>query len=149
MSTTTSKAVLNFNNNQYDLASAINQAASGPNITINSDELDLVSKEAQAIQVIQPSNGPDIKSNTVVLYKYNGKYLVLVGRDYIETLLPLSKTIKGHLISTPALKRTRIPTAAELARSEAAEEEQAQASRFRGFDSFRQQGRPNYASRRG
>lgn len=123
-----SKTLLTFNGHQYYFDIITTQAGAGPKIAVKLDELDLETE-------ITISPEPDeAELRNVVFFKYNGKFVVLAGRAKVsEKLAKGEQVVRGSLISTPVLKRSRLPTEAELAA--AAEAELAQRTAMRqAFD---------------
>lgn len=100
-------AVLGFNGNKYRLREIMKGLAQYPVIEVSAKEINswLASNEFNA----DCSEEIDTGLN-VLFFKQKGKYTVLVGKQVLESLVKSNPgcVIHGKLISTPALKKTRI-----------------------------------------
>lgn len=100
-------AVLRFNGNNYRLREIMKGLAQYPIIEVSAKEINswLASDEFKA------DYSEDIDTGlNVLFFKQKGKYSVLVGREALECFAKSNPgcVIHGKLISTPALKKTRI-----------------------------------------
>lgn len=94
------EAILTFNGQKHEYDKLLKLAANGPSITVASCDvvLDVDDLIAPAVQ----------NTKAVVFYHREGKYVVLVGRDLVKQMLDGGSSIKGQLISGPALKKARV-----------------------------------------
>lgn len=104
-----SKALLIFNGVKHHVHLVQSVGGSGPNVGIAAVDIDM---KTQA--TFEPHDDATITGDGPILfYKWEGKYVVLLGRSRVENALADKQaTIKGRLISTPGLKKARIVTAA-------------------------------------
>lgn len=102
-----SKTVLSFNGHEYHLAQLLKTAATGPKIEVKFDEIDLGPKD-QLSPELKPLDMA-IHEESVVFVKHDNKYICLAGRNRIHRAKDKGDTVvKGNLLSTPALKKSRI-----------------------------------------
>ena len=91
---------MKLNNAQYDLNAVIAVAATGPTVEIDAAELDMEN---------YPTLSRPVQTKLPVFFKYNGKFIVLLGQELVVAALMANKAkIKGKLVSTPMLKKARI-----------------------------------------
>lgn len=91
---------MKLNNAQYDLPTVVTVAATGPTVEIDAAELDMKNFPILSRQV---------SVKLPVFFKYNGKFIVLLGQELAVAALMANKAkIKGKLVSTPMLKKARI-----------------------------------------
>ena len=82
---------MKLNNAQYDLNAVIAVAATGPNVEIDAAELDMEN---------YPTLSRPVQTKLPVFFKYNGKFIVLLGQELVVAALMAEKTkIKGKLFT--------------------------------------------------
>lgn len=88
---------------KYDLDKVLIIGATGPIIIIKESELNDISTLENKPKIISSETFDD--SGPVIFYKQQGKYTVLLGSKSINIR---GGKLKGHLISSVALKRAKI-----------------------------------------
>jgi hypothetical protein len=101
------KTKLIFNGHEYQLLTLLKTAAAGPKVEVALADIDLEPKGDLSPE-LHPGN-VEIHEENVVLFKHNNKYIVLAGRGRVQRAHTNKLTVvKGNLLSTPALKKSRI-----------------------------------------
>jgi hypothetical protein len=101
-------SVLLFNGNTHNLNSVLSTARSGQLIEVAVNQIDLDSVTAKDAVTVKPA---DVKVHELdlVLYKFNGVYLVLTGRNHVlDAKTNGQTTIQGRLMTSVTLKKTRV-----------------------------------------
>lgn len=98
------KASLRFMDHNHDLEKIMGAAASGPKIVVKAEDMEHVGTHHITLRDV----GPNHKDDTVVLYKHENKYIVLLGKKLALSQLGSGNDVTGKLISKPALKKCRI-----------------------------------------
>lgn len=100
--------ILTVNGAEHNLLLMLKTASTGPLIDVKVNELALDSDIPDNRVLYTPHNA-DIHDEGLVVYKHNGKFLVLSGRNIaIRARTNKEPSVSARLISTPALKRARI-----------------------------------------
>jgi hypothetical protein len=102
--------VLLHNNAAHNLSTVLAQASSGNEVTIDLDQIGPVKGDdlPQNLFLIQPKTG-DVDALPLVLYKYQGRFHALVGREHVERARTnKQKQVTGRLLTSVALKKARI-----------------------------------------
>lgn len=99
------KQVVHFNGHSHKLIQLLGKASTAPLIEVSKGEIVL---DDGALPVKYGNHSPDLDEH-IVLYKHDGKFYVLYGRDVVRKGFDNSQlSFKGRLISSPALKQCRI-----------------------------------------
>jgi hypothetical protein len=98
-------ASLTVNGVKHRLALVLQNASKGPNIGIAISEMSDLMTQHRSIQMTPPDASVD--DGQVIFFKYQGKYLVLTGRNKIKHGAPDMEIVKGRLLSTVGLKNAR------------------------------------------
>lgn len=97
---------LSFNNSRYRVRTIL--ANLGPVIVVNKTQLNsLDSNEYPEGAVTLSTPSEKLDEGTVVIYKQQGKYTVLLGRGTVSKAA-IAENIVARLISGPALKKARV-----------------------------------------
>lgn len=108
MAKTFEKPVLLFNAHAHYLDALLAQTRTAPSIGVEREKVDLDISNLFYIG-IQPASATPSNSE-VVFVKYDGRFVVLLGQDKVRAALEQSQaTIRGRLLSSPALKKARVP----------------------------------------
>jgi hypothetical protein len=100
---------LMFKGIEHNLQSVLTTAASGPMITVKLNEITPLDSDIPDNKVLIDPNNDAIHEANLVFFKHQGSYLVLAGRNLILRAKDKKQTeISGRLLSSPALKKTRI-----------------------------------------
>ena len=98
------KGILLFNGHKHMLTQVNAKARNAPLIELDEKDIDLDNALAVRYGHYTPH-----EQELVIFYKHDNRMLVLLGRDLIQkTLAAGHKKFQGRLVSTPALKATRI-----------------------------------------
>lgn len=110
----TKTAVLTLNGHEHDLAKLLDLAAQGPLITVDLKDVDLDPTPETAVTLSHEPNG--WQTDDPIFFKYQNKFIPLRGAAGIRQLNSKGlASVKGRLLSTPALKKSRLvdPSAIE------------------------------------
>lgn len=100
-------AVLTLHGHDHDLAKLLDLAAQGPLITVDISDVDLEPSPENAVKLSKEPEG--WATNNPIFFKYQGKFIPLRGWAGIAQLKGNGlASVKGHLLSTPALKKSRL-----------------------------------------
>ena len=134
-----SKVILTFKDQQYSLLKAKSKADAGPPATIAVTDIDASEKALALIKLSEDC--PKFHGGSISFFKHEGKYIIFGGRDQALRDIANGKThIAGHVLSSPALKATRIEKPlAETAKVEAV---QQLANKFNSAPSTRVESKP-------
>lgn len=102
----TSDVILTFKDQQYPLDKVKAKAMSGPIIEAKLEELN-ISEDALALVTLS-ADSVELHAGPIIFFKHEGKYLVFGGMANVTKAVTQGKSIKGHLLSSPALKSVRI-----------------------------------------
>lgn len=91
---------MKFNNVEYDAQSVANVGGTGPSVELTLTDINLT---------VQPALKQPMLVKQPLFFKFEGKYVVLLGHEHVQQAIVDKKTkIKGKLISTPMLKKARV-----------------------------------------
>jgi len=91
---------MKLNNVEYNQDAVVAVAASGPTVEIDASDLDM-----ENFPILSKS----VEVKLPVFYKYNGKFIVLLGQELVVNALMAKKTkVKGKLVSSPMLKKAKV-----------------------------------------
>ena len=101
-----SKTLLVFNGVKHYLHLVQSIGSTGPSAGIDVADIDLKTEPVFE----NPSNYVGGETDPVLFYKWEGKFIVLSGRSRVRTAIADKQTkIKGRIISSPGLKKARVP----------------------------------------
>lgn len=92
--------ILTLNEVQYAFEKVTKAAASGPIVTLKTDDIVVLNE--------MNLNSP---TGQIIFFKRDGRYLILAGKELYLAAISSPKfnnEVKGHLISTVALKKARL-----------------------------------------
>jgi hypothetical protein len=110
---TIQKPVMMFGGVAHYLDQVLAAAKAGPLIEMNIDDANLKTIQQtppnELVEFIPPQ--PELNNGEVIVFKQNSLYTIFTGKDKVWERLHGngSQIMKVRLISTPALKKTRVP----------------------------------------
>lgn len=103
----TYKGLFKFRGHEYNLEQLMSLYAQLPEVDVKVIEMNLSSRPEYEVEY--SADVAQQMGDIVIFYKLEGKYIPLFGEDtFLDMVAAGSSVIKGRLISTPALKKSRI-----------------------------------------